>query len=279
MTDTPPPDEPDEPDQSGDADAPDELQSVDPAAASSQPPAPSEPPRAAEKPSFWHRRYVEKFVVPLVLPIVVVLAVLVYVLNVSRLFLSAHGNLPIIIGTVILLVVLTGASLLSSGDRMQTPTVILLTSIFLLALSFAGWISLGHSEESESAANATLPPTLKTTQTVKIIAGPGGQLIYNPNATNVKTGLVQFQITWASTPHTFSFHEDSTLFAELVADGVGKTSVGVAYFGAPGEYQFFCSIPGHEAAGMKGTVTVAGAPVTLAAAEQAAGNPPSAGAG
>jgi uncharacterized cupredoxin-like copper-binding protein len=269
MTDTT-----DEPGDSGGVST--ELQTVDPAAVEAPAPAP-EPPPAPEKPSFWHRRYVEQFVVPLVLPIVVVLTVIVYVLNVSRLFLSAHGNLPIIIGTVILLVVLIGASILSSGERMQTPTVILLTSIFLLALSFAGWISLGHSEESGQAANATLPATLKTTQTVKITAGPGGNLIYNPNAANVKTGLVQFQITWASTPHTFSFHEDSALFAELVAGAPGSTSTGVAYFGAPGQFQFFCSIPGHEAAGMKGTVTVAGPPISLADAEKAAGNPPTAG--
>ena len=89
----------------------------------------------------------------------------------------------------------------------------------------------------------------------------------------MKTGLVKFESPGLRTPHTFAFHEDTTLFAELEADGAGKTSTGVAYFGAPGSYTFFCSIPGHEAAGMKGTVTVTGPPVSLDEALKAAGQP------
>jgi hypothetical protein len=65
---------------------------------------------------------------------------------VSRLFLSAHGNLPVVIGTTILLVVLIGASLLSAGEHMKTPNIVLLTSVFLLVLAFSGWVTLGHSE-------------------------------------------------------------------------------------------------------------------------------------
>jgi plastocyanin len=39
--------------------------------------------------------------------------------------------------------------------------------------------------------------------------------------------------------------------------GQGDESTVTADF-APGEYEFYCSVPGHEAAGMKGTLTVAG---------------------
>ena len=37
------------------------------------------------------------------------------------------------------------------------------------------------------------------------------------------------------------------------------------FFGADGAYTFFCAVPGHEAAGMKGIVTVTGPPMTLQA--------------
>jgi plastocyanin len=191
------------------------------------------------------------------------------------LFLSAHGNLPVVIGTTIMLVVLIGAAVLSAGERLQTPTVVLLTSVFLLVLAFSGWITLGHSEVKGGEA-ATLPPDLVTTQTVKIVAAPGGNLAFAPDALDVQTGLVKFEIEWAAPGHTFAFHEDTTMFAELEDSGPGTTTSGVAYFGEPGEYTFYCSISGHEAAGMFGTVTVSGDPVTLDQALVDAGNPPGA---
>ena len=118
---------------------------------------------------------------------------------------------------------------------------------------FAGWISLGHSENKQAGAT-TLPPTLNTKQTVKIIAAPGGQLIFDPNTVNnIKTGLVKFDVDFAASGHTFSFHQTDADFTELTDTAAGP-QVGVAFFGTAGEYTFFCSIPGHEAAGMKGTV-------------------------
>jgi plastocyanin len=230
-------------------------------------------PAQPEPVKFWHRPHVEQFLVPLVLPIAVIFAVVVYVLNISRLFLSAHGNLPIVIGTVILLTILVGATMLSSGPHLKTPSVVLLTSIFLLAIAFSGWISLGHSEPENTGPTA-LPPELKTSQTIKITAAPGGALTFAPDAlSNVKTGLVTFDITWAAPGHTFGFHETDTLFGELKDPGSG-TSKGVAFFPSAGTYNFYCAIPGHEAAGMKGTVTVTGPTMTLEQAATAAGNPP-----
>ena len=38
--------------------------------------------------------------------------------------------------------------------------------------------------------------------------------------------------------------------------GPGKTKRGTLTLAKPGTYQFFCSLPGHRAAGMRGTITV-----------------------
>jgi plastocyanin len=228
---------------------------------------------AGEPVPFWHRPYVERYLVPLVLPLVVVVVIVVYVLNVSRLFLSAHGHIPVIIGTVITLVILTGAALLASAPRMRQVSVILLTAGFLVSLSFAGWISLGHSENKNATAT-TLPPTLNAKQAKDVTAGPGTE--FRPAALTAQTGLVKFNITFAGS-HTFGFHEATTLFPELKAAAPKESAV--AYFGAPGTYNYFCSIPGHEAAGMKGVVTVTGPAVPLEKALVDAGNPPTAAAG
>jgi plastocyanin len=230
-----------------------------------------------EKPNFWARPYVERYLTPLILPLAVILFVLVYVLNVSRLFLSMHGHIPVIAGTIITVLIITGASMLSKAQLRQSG-VLLLTIGFLVAISFAGWISLGHSENKE-AGGGTLPADLKTTQTVSIKAAPGGALVFDPKeVNNLKTGLVKFNVDFLAPGHTFGFHDPTTEFGELKPAGA-ETLSGVAYFGKAGDYTFFCSIDGHEAAGMHGTVHVAGPDVPLAKAVTDAGNPASAASG
>ena len=52
---------------------------------------------------FWQRPYVERYLVPFVLPILVVGGVVMFILNISRIFLSTHGNVDVVVGTGILL--------------------------------------------------------------------------------------------------------------------------------------------------------------------------------
>jgi plastocyanin len=235
-----------------------------------------ETPPPAEKPNFWARPYVERYLTPLLLPLACIFFVLVYVLNVSRLFLSMHGHIPVIAGTIITVLIILGASMLAKAELRQSG-VLLLTIGFLVAISFAGWISLGHSENKE-AGGGTLPGNLKTTQQANLVAAPGGALVFNPNDLNVKTGLVKFTVDFQAPGHTFGFHDPTTEFGELKPTGAGPLT-GVAYFGKPGDYTFYCSIDGHEAAGMRGTVHVTGPPVTLDQALKDAGNPPGAAGG
>ncbi|HMC68494.1 MAG TPA: plastocyanin/azurin family copper-binding protein [Mycobacteriales bacterium] len=245
-----------------------------PAGVEAPPAAEVEAQAAAGEPvPFWQRPYVERYLVPLVLPVAVIVGLVVYVLDVSRLFLSAHGHLPVVIGTVITVSILFGAALLASAPRMRQASRILVTAGFLLALTFSGWISLGHSEDHNAVAS-TLPATLKAKQTLSVTAGPS--LSFTPSSLNAQTGLVKFTVNFAGS-HTFGFHEVSTLFPELKAAQPQESAV--AYFGTPGDYNYFCSIPGHEAAGMHGIVHVAGPPVALAKALADAGNPPTAAAG
>jgi len=221
---------------------------------------------------FWQRRYVEKFLVPLLLPIAVILGVVAYVLNISRIFLSAHGHIPIFVGTFILLLILVGATLLSAAPNMRQSSLTLAAVLFILLIMSSGWLVLGSAQEKNSGP-VTLPPTLKTNQTLAVVAAPGGALKFAPSELAAKTGLATIKVAVASPGHTFSMQDPTTLFESLSLNAGGTTDTGVAFFGKAGSYTYFCAIPGHEAAGMKGTITVTGPDTTLAAALKASGNP------
>ena len=63
--------------------------------------------------------------------------------------------------------------------------------------------------------------------------------------------------------HTLNFDDAATLYPGLEVNTPGETKSARIFFGTPGDYTFFCAIPGHRSAGMQGVVTVTGAPMTL----------------
>ncbi len=111
---------------------------------------------APEPVSFWHRPNVERYLLPLITPILVVLGILIWVLNMSRIFLSAHGHIPVVVGSIITVVILVGATLISNSRHMRSQSAILMTAGFVLIAVTAGWLVLGHSEV-KTAGGAALP--------------------------------------------------------------------------------------------------------------------------
>ena len=238
---------------------------------------PSDPPDAAAiepapapKVPFWHRPHVERYLLPLVLPIVVVLGLVVFVLNLSRVFLSGHGHIPVVVGTVILIVILVGATLLSNASRLRSQSIALMTALFALLIFTSGWLVLGHSQV-KGEGGAPLPAAGTFIGKFDIGAGVGGKLAFAPSKLTLnKTGIYQVTLTDLTTgPHTLDFDQASTLFAGLAVNSDGENVSSRIFFGEPGEYTFYCAIPGHRAGGMQGTITVTGSPITLAEAEAA----------
>lgn len=241
---------------------------------------PSGEPEDKSLVSFWHRPHVEQFLVPLVLPVAVILFVVVYVMNISRLFLSGHEHIPVIVGTVITTIILVGAVLLSSAaSRLSKSVVTLVAAFFLLGVTGSGWLLVGTAAGGGGEATA-LPSDLKTNVTEKVTAAPGGALAFAPKELKGETGLIKFDVEVAAPGHTFAFTDAATKLTEpMQLEPAGSTVTEVGFFGAAGEYKYICTIPGHEAAGMWGTLTVDGPNVTLEEALVDAGNPPDAAGG
>jgi uncharacterized cupredoxin-like copper-binding protein len=89
---------------------------------------------------------------------------------------------------------------------------------------------------------------------VQIPTDPTGQLAYKFKSATAKAGKVTVESkNDASVPHDIGLQGGPS--GSVVQNG------GVSKFTAnlkPGSYTFFCSVPGHEQAGMKGTLTIKG---------------------
>jgi plastocyanin len=232
---------------------------------------------AHEPVPFWQRPNVERYLMPLVAPVVVVLAIIIFVLNLSRVFLASHGHIPVIVGSIITVVLLAGATLISNARHMRQHSAILMTSGFILVAISAGWLVLGASEPHEEggAPLAAEGPCNEMALDFDALSN----LKFAPASLTVEeTGLYCITLTDAQAgPHTIDFDDPATLFPGLEVSDAGEKAAGRIFFGEPGEYTFYCAIPGHKAAGMEGVVTVEGDPITLEEAEAAAGGGSSGG--
>ncbi len=94
-------------------------------------------------------------------------------------------------------------------------------------------------------------PIVAEAGALEIPADPGGALLYASDQASAPAGKLTITLTNSSgVPH------------DIVIDGKGETKQitdGSADFSAtfaPGDYTFYCSVPGHRQAGMEGKLTV-----------------------
>jgi plastocyanin len=136
------------------------------------------------------------------------------------------------------------------------------------ALALAG---CGSSSSTTSSSSSPAPAATPTTssaataasgalggaaQTVALAANPEGQLKYDKTSATVKAGRVNIVFTnMAPLEHNVTV-ESSSHAAEGATPTFKGGSKTLSLTLKPGTYKFFCSVPGHRAAGMEGTLTV-----------------------
>ncbi len=87
---------------------------------------------------------------------------------------------------------------------------------------------------------------------VDIPTDPSGQLAYKFKDATAKAGKVTLESkNDASVPHNIAL-KGGPAGAVVQGGGVSKVSTSLK----AGSYEFYCSVPGHEQAGMKGTLNV-----------------------
>jgi uncharacterized cupredoxin-like copper-binding protein len=115
-------------------------------------------------------------------------------------------------------------------------------------------------QDSGALAQAGKPktsskPAVEKNGTLTIPADPTGALAFEFNKATAKAGSVTLMM-----PNKASISHDISVKGNGINDrgpvvGQGGTSKVTASL-KPGTYEFYCSVPGHEAGGMKGTLTV-----------------------
>jgi plastocyanin len=129
-----------------------------------------------------------------------------------------------------------------------------------------GVAACGDSKKdtSSTAAAPAAPPAATATTpaagqgggtTLKIAADPGGAFSYDKKSLTAKAGQVTVDFTNDSqVPHNVTIEEGEKELGNTDTIQGSKTSKAVTL--KAGSYKFYCSVDGHEAGGMKGTLTV-----------------------
>ena len=150
----------------------------------------------------------------------------------------------------------------AKSARSRLPHSCSLGALAVGVVLLAGCGSSSSSSSSSSPATPAAPSTAASTpataasSTLALAAAPGGELKYDQTSLSAKAGTVTINFTNSSpVGHNVTVASDSgSVVGETPTFNGGSKTLSLNL--KPGTYKFFCSVPGHRAAGMEGTLTV-----------------------
>ena len=139
----------------------------------------------------------------------------------------------------------------------------LLVLTALIALIAALMVGCGGSDDSSDSSSSSSGSTASTdtsstppTESVALQADPGGALAYVEKPLSANPGELSIAFT-SDSPIAHNVAVDDPKGNQLVESEIVTGASTTAQFTAkPGKYTYYCTLPGHEEAGMKGTLTI-----------------------
>jgi plastocyanin len=132
--------------------------------------------------------------------------------------------------------------------------LVMLTSLLLVAATMTAAVVTG-GQASEEHAGQGAATSRATSRTLALAADPGGALRFDTTRATVLAGRVTVTLTNDSTvAHNVTIARGSkTLGAtKTITESTDTLELDLA----PGDYVFFCAVPGHRQSGMQGTLAV-----------------------
>ena len=123
-------------------------------------------------------------------------------------------------------------------------------AVLFAVLTVMGFAACGGGGD-DGGAKAYVEPKGASTETISVEAG---NFYFKPDKISANPGIATIELTAKSGIHDFVFDGAYPGF-QLEADGGGATQSKKIDL-KPGKYTFYCSITGHRAQGMEGTLTV-----------------------
>ncbi|HXV56307.1 MAG TPA: plastocyanin/azurin family copper-binding protein [Gaiellaceae bacterium] len=142
---------------------------------------------------------------------------------------------------------------------MTRRLLLLLAAVLALGLGLAA--CGGDDEDDEEPAPAAEETTEDTSgdggggaTTIALVAAADGSLAFDQSSLSAPAGEVTIELTNESgIPHNVGIEGNGV---DEVSDTITEGSTSLTVTLEPGEYTFYCAVPGHREGGMEGTLTV-----------------------
>ena len=141
--------------------------------------------------------------------------------------------------------------------RTSACIVLLFTLVALIAAGCGGGSDNSSSSTDTAAETGGAADTGGGSggETLQLAADPSGALKFDPTSLEATAGQVTIAFTNdSSVPHNVTIEGNG--IEEVASDTVTGDKSSVSADLPAGTYTFYCSVDGHKAAGMEGTLTV-----------------------